>query len=299
MKINKEEILNNFVDYLRKEGQRLTTYNGCKNIAGQFLEYLQQEQINYLQASYSDILNYIDHLKEKGNKKSSINGSLNGIRHFYNYLQTENKVKSNPVDGLRIRNITRKIPHDLLEWEELEKIYKDFKTTGITGKRNKTILSLLIYQGLNTGELTAIELKDVKLEEGKIYIPKVGRSNSRILQLEAHQILQLQKYITVVRPIILAVSEKQSDKLFISTGNSKRMDNSYARMLNHIRKLNPKAKDFKQIRASIITEWLKKYNIRQVQYMAGHRYISSTEVYRTDTLESLQEMIDELHPLNN
>jgi site-specific recombinase XerD len=189
------------------------------------------------------------------------------------------------------------VPHDLLEWEELEQLYKDFKTVGIAGKRNKIILSLIIYQGITTGEITAIELKDVNLEEGKIYIPKVGRSNSRTMQLEAFQVLQIQKYITQVRPVILALAEKESEKLFISIGKGNRMSNSYIKFLKQIKKLNPKVKDFKQIRASIITHWLKNYNIRQVQYMTGHRYISSTEVYRTDTLESLQEMIEELHPL--
>ncbi len=295
--MEKEILLNNFVDYLRKQGLRITTYNGYKNAANQFLEYLKNAQIDYLQVSYSDILSYINYSKEKGNKKSSINGSLNSIRHFYNYLQTEKKVTSNPVGTLRIRNVTRRTPHDLLEPQELEQIYHDFKTTGVTGKRNKAILGLIIYQGLNISELTAIEPTDINLETGKIYVPQTSRSNSRTMKLESFQILQLQKYITQVRPVILAVAEKQSDKLFISMGKSKHMNNSYMKLLRHVRKLNPRVKDFYQIRASILTEWLKKYNIRQVQYMAGHRYISSTEVYRTDTIESLQEMINKLHPL--
>jgi integrase/recombinase XerD len=293
----KTELQINFVDYLRKEGQRLSTYNGNSSRAGRFLDWLAEEQINYLEVSYSDILSYIKHLKEKGNRDTTINSILNTIRHFYNYLQKENKVQANPAEALTIRNISRRVPHDLLEWEELEQLYKDFKTVGIAGKRNKIILSLIIYQGITTGEITAIELKDVNLEEGKIYIPKVGRSNSRTMQLEAFQVLQIQKYITQVRPVILALAEKESEKLFISIGKGNRMSNSYIKFLKQIKKLNPKVKDFKQIRASIITHWLKNYNIRQVQYMTGHRYISSTEVYRTDTLESLQEMIEELHPL--
>lgn len=43
--------------------------------------------------------------------------------------------------------------------------------------------------------------------------------------------------------------------------------------------------------------WLKHYNIREVQYMAGHRYISSTERYQQDDLESLHELIESLHPI--
>jgi len=31
--------------------------------------------------------------------------------------------------------------------------------------------------------------------------------------------------------------------------------------------------------------------------MAGHRYVSSTERYRGDKLESLQEQLEKLHPI--
>ncbi|HAV54320.1 MAG TPA: integrase [Aequorivita sp.] len=65
-----------------------------------------------------------------------------------------------------------------------------------------------------------------------------------------------------------------------------------------MRALNLRVKDSKQIRASVITHWLKHYNIRKVQYMAGHRYISSTERYVQDNLEDLHEMIENLHPIS-
>ena len=295
--MNEKDLITGFINYLRNEGYRLTTYNGAKNIVSLFLIWLKTEQLNYLEASYNDLLSYINHLQEKGNKKSSINGTLIAIRHFYNYLQNENKVKSNPAETLRIRNITRQVPHDLLEWEELENIYKNFASTGITGKRNKAMLGLMIYQGLTVSELYALEEKDIKLEEGKIYVPQTGRSNNRILKLEAFQVIQLQKYITQIRPVILQLTDKTTEKLFISTGTGERLSNSLSRICEKLRKYDQKVKNFKQIRASVITYWLKTQGIRQVQYMTGHRYISSTERYRTDTLENLQDLINELHPL--
>jgi len=295
--MNKEKLLNDFENYLRNEGQRLNTVRGNSSSARVFLDWTTNEQINYLEINYTDLLAYIDHQKARGNTKNTINGKLQGIKHFYNYLQQKELVQSNPAEELRIKNVIKRQPHDLIEWEDLEQLYKNYPTSSVTGKRNKTILGMLIYQGLNSGEVAAIELKDVKLEEAKVYIPSVGRSNSRTLKLESIQILQLQKYIAQVRPVLLAMAEKQSEKLFISSGNGNRLDNSLNRLIKQVRKLNPKIKDPKQIRASVITYWLKHQNIRQVQYMTGHRYISSTERYRTDSLETLQEQIDELHPL--
>lgn len=50
--------------------------------------------------------------------------------------------------------------------------------------------------------------------------------------------------------------------------------------------------------AAGITNWLKHYNLRQVQVLAGHRYISSTERYLEDDLESLHEIVNNFHPIS-
>ena len=55
--------------------------------------------------------------------------------------------------------------------------------------------------------------------------------------------------------------------------------------------------NLKQIRASVITGWLKVYNLREVQYFAGHRYVSSTESYLINDLEDLKEDINKYHPM--
>lgn len=67
-------------------------------------------------------------------------------------------------------------------------------------------------------------------------------------------------------------------------------------MFNQLKKLNPKVINAKQIRSSVITEWLRKNNLRQVQYMAGHKYVSSTERYQLNNLDDLQNELRTHHP---
>ena len=74
-------------------------------------------------------------------------------------------------------------------------------------------------------------------------------------------------------------------------------DSFFNDLFKTLKQINHTAKNALQIRASVIALWLKQYNIREVQYMAGHRYISSTERYLQDDLEGLQEMIERLHPV--
>jgi integrase/recombinase XerD len=71
-----------------------------------------------------------------------------------------------------------------------------------------------------------------------------------------------------------------------------------ARIKKMINRYEPRLNSMARIRASVITNWLKHYNLREVQYMAGHKYVSSTERYRTDNLEDLQKELEKYHPLN-
>ena len=60
---------------------------------------------------------------------------------------------------------------------------------------------------------------------------------------------------------------------------------------------HPKVRQASQIRASVIAEWTRRYDVRIVQYMSGHKYVSSTERYQVTHLEDLQEQLRKFHPL--
>lgn len=289
--------MENFRAYLNERGFRASTIKGNIKEVGLFIEWATGEHIAPKQCTYTELLDYVNYCTDRGNSKSTLNQKLNRLSHYFNYLMAIDKRKDNPATELRIKNTIRKVPHNLLSKQALENIYTSYPGNGITGKRNKAMLGLMIYQGATTGELAQIEVNDLKLEEGKVYIPATNRSNSRILKLEASQMIHLQSYTLTVRPVLMAMTEKQTDQLFMSSGKGTRLSNSFVKLMGIITKINSKAIGAKQIRASVITEWLKVYNIRHVQYMTGHRYVSSTGHYRTDKLEGLQEQLESLDPL--
>ena len=67
-------------------------------------------------------------------------------------------------------------------------------------------------------------------------------------------------------------------------------------MFKAIQKLNLKS-FIKTNQGSNETYWLKNNNLRQVQYMAGHKYVSSTERYQLNNLDKLQSKLEKYHPL--
>ncbi|MBN8703776.1 MAG: tyrosine-type recombinase/integrase [Bacteroidetes bacterium] len=291
-----EEILQHFENWLHTR-YRLNSVRNIITAAVSLMEWCKEKNINPIQLSYAELLGYIQFCSSNGNGKTTINQKITGLKHFYNYLQLLMIRDENPVEEIRIRNATRKVLGDIIPYETLENLYAAYPLNGVNRQRNKAIIGLMVYQALTTGELEALEVKDLKLEEGKIFIPSVSRSNSRTLKLEAQQLIHLQNYLLKIRPLFMAVSRKQITKLFMSRGKSSKLGNSQFRLINEIRKVNPGIKDLRQIRASVIAHWYKLHHARQVQYMAGHRYVSSTEHYRTNRIETLQEQLEKIHPI--
>ena len=203
-------------------------------------------------------------------------------------------VKQNFIKRIKIRQSGKKVLPETLTPQQLETIYHDFmnlpewehktQTAKELHKRNVVLLGLLIYQGLTSGETAKLETNHINLTEGKIYIPSTRKSNARTLKLQANQILPIKTYIEEFKPNpFLFTSKKQSDMI--------------CKIISQAKKLNPEIIDSRQIRTSVIMSWLKTNNIRQVQYMAGHKSIRSTEQYRQQDLTDLVRQLELFHPL--
>lgn len=304
--------LKGFKTYLQELGNGKGTIRQKSNYAGYFLNWLEAENLNPEDTRYNDLLNFIGHCKLEGKSKKHINSKLRAARNYYNYLKTITPEIANPAANLYLKGARQKLPSNIIGIERLEKLYQDYPATDTRAKRNRVILGLLVYQGVTTGELKQLDVSHVKLRKGKIYIPGNRRRNSRFLELKPCQVLELHEYLTETRPQILNEISKPKparkpdrinksiiqNQLFISINGSENIKNSLLHMFRKIRKENPGIMHPKQIRASVITNWLKNYNLREVQYFAGHKHVYSTERYQLNQLDNLQRKIDKYHPLN-
>ncbi len=176
--------------------------------------------------------------------------------------------------------------------------------TKLNKERNAIILNLLINQGTTTKEIDKMLLQDIDLIKATIKIRGGKRSNERNLQLKAEQIGLLINYIQNIRPQFLTSRNQESEKLFFpypNTGNQKSrkpesITDLFKPLTAQVKTLEQHFLNFKQVRASVITNWLKVYGLRKTQYMAGHRYIRGTEYYLPNNLEDLTNDISKHHP---
>lgn len=290
-----------FKEYLQQRSFRESTINGHLQNVGYFMQWLQTNGMYEAEnISYNDLLNYVQHEKEKQIETATLNLRLTSVSKYFDYLKESGSITRNPARTLRIKGSLKKVIEQPLKYADLEKLYNEYKAlqkevpnhikekSTLAHQRNIVIVGLLVWQGLHSGELEKLEVNHINLNEGTIYIPSTARSNNRTLKLSTQQILTLHTYIHG------GTRDKQKPKgEELLPGN---LHNTVSLLSEELKGINPQIKNALHIRASVILHWLRQHNKRQVQYMAGHKYINSTEAYEVQELETLTDQLTKHHP---
>lgn len=233
-------------------------------------------------SSYQDLLTYIETLQQDDKTISHINAVLLAISDYYDYQQLPNLAINTRLKG----QVTKALTHPI-KAEELDQIYQTFEGDEI----EKVILGLIIYQGLEQSDFTTIEAKDIDLGKGTIYIPSRKERNSRILALEAHQILQLNSFLSSTEKAFSPYIDTLHHFQYILSKLSKKVKEQAQE------KLNITVTKLSHLRQSRIAIWVKEEGIRQGQYKAGFKRVMSAEKYLKADLTDLKEQIKLHHPL--
>ena len=286
--------MSSFEEYRNKNGYSPKSIRVQNSHINRLKSWCINQNINLEEINYNQALQFIDSERERGILNQSIIREINSIRIYFDYLLDSGTINQNIIKRVRIRQSAKKALPETLSPQQLESIYHDFmnlpewehktQTAKQLHKRNIVLLGLLVYQGLTSGETAKLETTHINLPEGKIYIPSTRKSNARTLKLKANQILPIKSYIEEFKPNpYLFPTKKQSDMI--------------CKIVEQAKKNHPEIIDSRQIRTSVIMNWLKTNNIRQVQYMAGHKSLRSTEQYRQQDLSDLTKQLELFHPL--
>jgi integrase/recombinase XerD len=292
-----------FSQYLQQLGYSDTTIISYQRKIDVFLLWVKQRNYEVETITYKAVENYIGTFKTKKRnlKDRTIKLEIGILRLFFSYLMVKGYRPTNPLDELNY-HAERDFEHQLLSKLELEELYFSFPTETIkypscpsVAIRNKVITGLAVYQGLSATDVKKLEIEHLNLSKATIYIPGTKRTNSRTLKLQGHQIFVLMMYIQTHREILLKRLNRSENYLFPCKNGH--ISNITCQVTKQLKKLNFKVTNLNQIRSSVITIWTEEYNLRKVQVMVGHRFISSTEKYKINNQEAMQKDLEQFHPI--
>ena len=283
----------NFRKWLKEKGYLTNTIRGYINNMNCFINWCESNQIKPDVATLNQIYEYVEHIRNKGYGIICLKGRILALKHYYKFIRR----KTNPALLVKVEKAEKKLPSNLLDEETLTSLFISIIPQTLGQKKSKVMLGLVIFQAVKREELELLELEHVDIENKRIYIPSSSRCNSRYVHLEMFQIKDIERYIYQLRPQLLKEAKKNTSKLFFSSGQGKHLNNSLTFIMKGIKRINPYLKTLAQLRESRITIWLKKYGVRQAQYLSGLRYPTSLSRYKKTDIDNLKNKLKLVHPM--
>jgi len=310
-----------FIKYLQSKDFSVKMISECVRVTELFLKRTAKEEV---QVTKPDVLKYLEYLKDKGLENITRQHYLCAVNHYFTFLSEDEKIAQNPCLFLKIRGTNKKRLYKIYTPEELEQLYdayyqlfvrnfeekhykyeKQQQYAILSRERNALIVSILTNQGITTAEIDKLEISDVDLTKATIKIRGGRTLNNRTLPLKASQIGLIINYLQKTRPQLFEEQKIESEKLFLLLPATRKkkvysgsLEDIFWGLTKQIKTIDKQFINFKQVRASMITFWLKTQGLRKAQYFAGHRYISSTERYVNNNLDGLIDDINKLNPFD-
>ncbi len=272
--------LDGYEAYLRAKFRDEKNPTKHRRILEKYLDWVDEN--DFTQIKYSEMMEYIRYLRDSQMQAKHINNYLRAVRHFFDYLQEAKSpflnpiINYNPALGVQIRDVFHSIRADYLNQEELEKLIEEYQGN------HRIMLGLLVYQGLKINEIEKLEKIHFDLKKGTVYVPKSIRANSRILKLDANQVYELMEHLLGLK----------TDRILGFP-----LHNQGRKLCKDLRKINPKVRNPHHLRGSRISYWVRNYDLREAQYLAGHNTIAGIEEYRKVNVEDLANEVNKYHPL--
>lgn len=247
---------------------------------------------------YSDIVAYVENLSDLYPAVLTRSRILSSIKRYYDYLLITDQRNDHPCKHLTIRRYRAQIQvQDLLSRDEMELLFNRPNRYQLIEVRNQVVLSLLIYQALTSTEICKMNLEDINLDAGNIYIKASKKIRSRVLPMHEAQYPLFENYIFNVRPKMIRC--KTLRLVLTKLGTPISVDGLHA-IFDSLKAIVP-TKDIcpKKIRMSVISYWLndRKIPLEQVMDMSGQKWPSSTNLYKKKDAEAQRMMINKYHPL--
>ena len=238
---------------------------------------------------------YLAHLHGRRLSSRSVARALASLRTYFRFLVAEGVIESNPADGVphpRGPSRTPEIPGRYV----IEELLEGFPNTP-GGRRDRAALELLYGAGLRVGELVALDLGDLQLEQRMLRVRGKGRKE-RLVPFGRPAAEALTDYLPD-RAGWRRNLRDEDDPLIVNQRGGRLSDRSVRRLLDaavrrtaDLNHLHPHA-----LRHAFATHLLEAgMDLRAIQELLGHSSLATTQVYTRVDLAHLMAVHRNSHP---
>ncbi|HEX7911978.1 MAG TPA: tyrosine-type recombinase/integrase [Paraburkholderia sp.] len=222
-------------------------------------------------------------LEDRALSGATIRRKLAALSSLFEYLCEKSAVDFNPVKGARrpkVESNEGKTP--ALDDHQARALLDAPDANTLKGKRDRALLSVLLYHGLRREELCQLKVRDIHARRGVLHLRIHGKGNKlRYLPLHAGSAERIQAYLEVA-----GHGETPNAPLFQparrKTNAALTADGVYKVVLAYaaVAKIEVQGFGVHSLRATAATNALEhEADIARVQEWLGHANIATTRIY--------------------
>ncbi len=239
----------------------------------------------------SDLRECFRRQQQAGRSPSSINRAIAAVRSFCRFLFEEGQLETNPAEALRSIRLGPPLAPKHLTVEEVQRLLSLPDAATPTGRRDRAILMLLYNTGLRVGELCALNRDDMNLPAegwGALQVVGKGRRLHR-LPINRPAADALLAYLADRDNVEPALFLNRNGERFCVRGIAL-LVNRYLRAAGITDRSGPHL-----LRHTFATHALRaRPNLRAVQELLGHAWVTTTQRYTHLEVEDLQAQVADL-----
>lgn len=293
-----DKVIKQFLAYLVAEkGLSDNTRVSYAFDLARLVQYLGEEGVTLQDATADNLREFIGSLHDVGVSAATQNRFLSSIRTFFKYLKLEGFIETNPASLLESVNMGEHLPQ-VLTVEEIDSLIDAIQPDDPYGTRNRAIIETMYGCGLRVSELVNLEISRVYAQDQYVVVTGKG-DKQRLVPISEAALDAIREYLPERNAGPIKPGEE--NVLFLN-----RLGRRLTRQMvfTIIRRLADAAGIRKVIsphtlRHSFATHLLEGgANLRAIQQMLGHEYISTTEIYLHLDRSVLRDEILSHHPRN-
>ena len=270
--------IDTFLKYLTQEkSYSQNTVTAYRNDLTQLAAFITTEEAKGIIKSYDELLKgYLLKLREKRYSAATTARKVASAKSFFKFMFDSGRLRENPTETLVSPQVSR---HSLrfLSLSEYQRLLAEpAKLSTPEAKRDVVMLELLYATGLRISELVSLDVKDIDLKQNCVHI-----NSKRLVPFDYRLSRMLRNFLRNDRLDLLY--DEREEALFLNRRGKRltrqgfwQIIKDYASKAGLGSRVTPHT-----LRHSFARHKLQSgADLRQLQQLLGHAYISSTRVYR-------------------
>jgi integrase/recombinase XerD len=218
------------------------------------------------------------------------------VQRLFRFLLREGVLLRDPTVDLVLPS-WKKLPRALLNQAQSRRLVASPNPFTVRGKRDRAVLELLYGTAIRVGECERLDLRDVDLLRGQLFVRLGKGRKDRVVPLLGRAAEALDVYLRDARAELAHNPREQA--LFLTTRGTplavKRIQDlvrSHARAAGIKVRVTPYT-----LRHGCATHLLQNgADVRHVQKLLGHAQVQTTAIYTHVAPEDLRRAVEKAHP---